>query len=270
MNRLILFSLAALVAGFQVAPAQTLLGRGAAPSSVELLPGWPDGKGGRLAGLRINIADGWKTYWRAPGESGVPPVFDWTRSENVASIEVDWPRPEIFESFGVQTIGYRSDVTLPLRVVARDPAQPVALRLALSYGVCADICVPEKAEVALDIRADERSEEPALLAATRSLAIPARDAGLTSAACTIAGAGDERRFSGAFRFSSGFAKAPVVVVEGQEDIWIAPTKVTQKGGDLNVDAEVELAAADTWIDRRALRVTFLTPYEVLDLRGCEG
>jgi DsbC/DsbD-like thiol-disulfide interchange protein len=200
----------------------------------------------------------------------VAPVFDWSGSENLKSIEVDWPSPEVFSSFGTLTIGYRSDVTLPVRIVAIDAAAPVGLKLSLSYGVCSNICMPEKVDVALDIAPDARIEEPALMAATLSLPIPAREAGLTSAACQIAGAGEERRFSGAFQFTQGFDEAPIVVVEGQSDIWIAPTSVAQDGGALTVGADVELASPDTWIDRGALRVTFLTPYEALDLRGCEG
>ena len=270
MIRITLSLLAFVVAGASSAPAQSLLSAGPAPSSVELLPGWPTGDGGRVAGLRIKMDKGWKTYWRAPGETGVPPVFDWTGSENVKFIEVDWPRPEVFTSFGAQTIGYRSDVTLPVRIVAEDAAAPVALRLNISYGVCSNICVPERADVRLDIPPETRNEEPALLAATLSLPTPAREAGLTAAACQIAGAGEERRFSGAFQFTQGFDAPPIVVVEGQSDIWVAPTSVTHDGGAVSVGADVELAAPDTWIDRSALRVTFLTPYEALDLRGCEG
>lgn len=105
-----------------------------------------------LAGLRMEIADGWKTYWRKPGDSGIAPRFDWSGSQNVASVDVLWPVPERFDEPDDITFGYEHEVVLPLLVHVVDPAKPVTLHLKLSYGVCSNICVPGEAELSLSLR----------------------------------------------------------------------------------------------------------------------
>ena len=83
--------------------------------------------GGRGAGVEIRLDPGWKTYWRDPGDAGVPPVFDWSRSDNLAKVTLSWPAPTRFDDEAGSSIGYKHDVVFPLAVVAKDPAKPVTL-----------------------------------------------------------------------------------------------------------------------------------------------
>jgi DsbC/DsbD-like thiol-disulfide interchange protein len=106
--------------------------------------------GGRLAGLEIEIADGWKTYWRMPGDAGVPPTFDWSGSANAASSpKVLYPAPMRMAEAGGEVIGYKRTVLFPIEVTPQDPAKPVDLKLALEFGICRDICVPATANFKL-------------------------------------------------------------------------------------------------------------------------
>ena len=82
------------------------------------------------AGVEIKLQPGWKTYWRYPGDSGVPPSFDFAASENVKSVTVLFPAPKRFEDGGGTSIGYGDDVIFPLRITARDAGKPVTLRSA--------------------------------------------------------------------------------------------------------------------------------------------
>lgn len=107
----------------------------------------------RLAAVEIAPDRGFKTYWRHPGESGLPPAFDWSRSTNLAAVEVLWPAPRRFEDGGGVTYGYKGGVVLPLRVTPREAGRPVRLALTLDYGVCKDICIPVRAELSLDVPA---------------------------------------------------------------------------------------------------------------------
>ena len=235
-----------------------------------LLPGWAEPDGARMAGLRIALAPGWKTYWRNPGEAGIPPRFDWTGSQNVAEVAVIWPRPHAFDSYGYQTIGYKGDVTLPLRVTPKDPARPVALRLALEYGVCADVCVPERAELALNVAPDEAGEAAPIRASWDARIRPAAEAGLSVERCTIAGAGAERRFEGVFRPARPFAAAPAVVLEAGDDIWFAPVKVRLEDGMVIAEAAVETYEDDQWIDRASVSVTLLGETQAFAAPACGG
>ena len=98
------------------------------------------------AGLQIELAPGAITYWRDPGEAGVPPTFDFSGSTNLASAEVDFPAPErIPEPDGSVAFGYRGAVVLPIRVTPADPARPVLLAAKVNYAVCEKICLPARA-----------------------------------------------------------------------------------------------------------------------------
>ena len=107
-----------------------------------------------LAGLEISMPTGWKTYWRAPGDSGVPPEFDWTGSENLDSATVLYPAPHRLIDKGGANIGYKDHVIFPARIVAKDPTKPVTLKLKAAYGVCEKLCVPAEVELEQTIPAD--------------------------------------------------------------------------------------------------------------------
>jgi suppressor for copper-sensitivity B len=102
-------------------------------------------------GLEIKLDDGWKTYWRAPGEGGMPPRFDWNGSGNLAHIDVAWPAPKRFAIGGLESVGYADHVILPLEAVIAQAGEPLALRLSLQYAVCREICMLVDARLRLDL-----------------------------------------------------------------------------------------------------------------------
>jgi DsbC/DsbD-like thiol-disulfide interchange protein len=118
------------------------------------------------AGVEIRLDPGWKTYWRYPGDSGVPPTLDFAGSQNVKSVTTLWPAPERFaDGGGGYSIGYHGDVVLPLRIVPDDAGKPSSLRLKLGYAVCGKLCVPAQADLDLTLSGKAGAEEPTLLAA---------------------------------------------------------------------------------------------------------
>lgn len=118
------------------------------------------------AGIEIKLQPGWKTYWRYPGDSGVPPTFDFAASENVRSVTVSYPAPVRFaDGGGGQSIGYTGGVILPLRIVPQDAAKPVRLRLQLDYAACEKLCVPAKAKAELVLSGGAGAHDLALAAA---------------------------------------------------------------------------------------------------------
>jgi DsbC/DsbD-like thiol-disulfide interchange protein len=108
-------------------------------------------------GVELVIPPGWKTYWRMPGDAGVPPSFDWAGSVNVAKIEVLYPAPHRMVDQGGTAIGYKDRVIFPLQITPVDAGQPVALALALEYGVCKDICIPAEAKLSLTVNTGNAS-----------------------------------------------------------------------------------------------------------------
>ena len=105
------------------------------------------------AGLDLKLARGWKTYWRSPGEVGLAPQLDWSRSGNVADVELLYPAPTRFTAFGIENYGYRDRVVYPLRVELERPGEAARLNLDATILVCAEICVPETFTLGLDVPA---------------------------------------------------------------------------------------------------------------------
>jgi len=120
---------------------------------VRLLAGADAGQRGKsfLAGLEIRMDPGWKTYWRNPGEAGVPPSFDWSGSKNTASIKVQYPAPVRLTDPAAEMIGYKTSVLFPIEVTPQTPSEAVDLRLALEFAVCREICIPAQAAIDLTV-----------------------------------------------------------------------------------------------------------------------
>ncbi len=105
---------------------------------------------GKLAGFEIRLAPGAITYWRDPGDAGVPPTFDFAGSDNVAKVEPVFPAPKrIKESDGSEAFGYDHDVVFPLLIEPGDPGKPVTLKLHANFAVCEKICLPAEARLTL-------------------------------------------------------------------------------------------------------------------------
>jgi len=117
------------------------------------------------AGVEIKLKSGWHTYWRYPGDAGVPPRFDFTESQNVKTVDVLWPAPQPIPEHDLVTIGYTGDVILPLAVVPENSAKPIKLGLKLDYAVCETLCVPAEGKAELMLTGGSSSQDAALTAA---------------------------------------------------------------------------------------------------------
>src|ERR1700742_1867167 len=118
------------------------------------------------AGVEIKLKPGWKTYWRYPGDSAVPPVLEFAGSRNVKSVAVQYPAPPQFpDGAGGHSIGYTGDVIWPVRVVPRDAGKPVTLSLKLAYAACEKLCVPAEATLSLAMTGTETGNESNLTSA---------------------------------------------------------------------------------------------------------
>ncbi len=134
------------------------------------------------AGIEIRLKPGWHTYWRYPGDSGVPPRFSFSGSDNVATVKVLYPAPHAFTDEAGTTIGYKDDVIFPLRVFPRDKEKPVTLHLKIDYAVCEKLCVPVEARAELTLPGEAGATDAALSAAEALVPKPvtAAEAGLTA------------------------------------------------------------------------------------------
>lgn len=209
--------LLALIAGATLATADAAIAAGASPwdddlqSAARLIAApahnTPDGRVFR-AGVEIKLRDGWHTYWRYPGDSGVPPVLDFSKSQNVKTVTVLYPAPTRFpDGAGGSSIGYTGDVVWPLHVVAENPGKPVTLDLKLDYAVCQKLCVPAKAAVVLSLSDVDAALDVALGAAESKVPKPAK-----------VGAGGKFTIRAVHRENAGGKPRIVVAVAADEPV----------------------------------------------------
>lgn len=125
-------------------------------SKVRLVSGTIEEQGGpaRYAGVQLRMDDGWKTYWRNPGDSGIPPTFDWSGSRNLKSVDVFYPVPHRFSDANGTAIGYDDEVVFPIRVTPEQADKPIQLSLTFDYGLCKDLCIPNSVDLKAVIPAD--------------------------------------------------------------------------------------------------------------------
>jgi DsbC/DsbD-like thiol-disulfide interchange protein len=127
-----------------------------------------------LGGIAIQLQPGWKTYWRTPGDSGVPPRIDFSKSENIEAVTILWPAPLKFDDGGGgHSLGYHDQIVLPLRIVAKNADKPVTLRAEINYAVCEKLCIPVEANAELAFTSVASTEDSALFAALDTVPKPA-------------------------------------------------------------------------------------------------
>jgi DsbC/DsbD-like thiol-disulfide interchange protein len=142
-------------------------------SAVRLLAGSRSGAV-LLGGIAFQLQPGWHTYWRTPGDSGVPPRIDFAKSENIEAVTILWPAPVKFaDGAGGTSLGYLKQVVLPLRIVAKNADKPVTLRADINYAVCEKICIPVEASAELAFTSVASTEDSALSAALDTVPKPA-------------------------------------------------------------------------------------------------
>lgn len=117
------------------------------------------------AGVEIKLQPGWKTYWRYPGDSGVPPRFDFSGSDNVLRAKVLYPAPHLFTDETGNSIGYKTAVIFPVQVTPKQPGKPVTLKLKLDYAVCEKLCIPVEGKAELNFGTGDSANDAALAAA---------------------------------------------------------------------------------------------------------
>ncbi|WP_333868209.1 protein-disulfide reductase DsbD domain-containing protein [Cypionkella sp.] len=233
--------------------------------SAQILPGWQQSNGHHMAAISLTLAPQWKTYWRSPGDAGIPPIFDWAGSQNVKSVRVLWPSPEVFHTNGMQTIGYHDAVVLPIEVVPVDAAKPVALQARVDLGVCKDICMP--AVVDLTARLGEsRSADPQIEAALRDLPKLAQAAGLS---CQVQPIKDGLRVTAQMVLAVQGAGETVIFEAGDPAIWVSEAQSQRRGDRLTAVADfVASGGAAFALDRSAITLTVLHQGGSVEMQGC--
>jgi DsbC/DsbD-like thiol-disulfide interchange protein len=237
---------------------------------VEVLPGWRTADGTHMAGLRFTLSPGWKTYWRAPGDAGIPPLFDWAGSENIGGAEFHWPVPEVFHLNGMMSLGYSGQVVIPVELSPAEPGEELHLSGTVDLGVCEDICVPMTLSFSADLPA-EGERDASITAALVDRPLTVEEAGVTAAHCDMVPSDGGMVLTASVRMPPDGGDEVVVIEPGVPGVWVSEARTWWQ--DEWLMAEVSMVSADTApmaIDRSALRITVLGASGAVDIHGCEA
>lgn len=209
------------------------------------------------AAIEIVLDPGWKTYWRTPGDAGIPPRFDFSASENAAGAEVAFPAPERSDDgFSVSNV-YHNRVVLPVSFATTDPSKPVRLDLAANLGICADVCVPIDLSASLDVApgAPDDGAMAAITAARAALPGPGRAGAFEVTGLERAGGSDKApEFDVTVRAPD--PAATTLFVEMPPDWYPAPPEAkVASGGPVRYRIAVDRKTATTPLDGAVVRLT---------------
>jgi DsbC/DsbD-like thiol-disulfide interchange protein len=236
--------------------------------SATILPGWQMKNGHHMAAISLTLAPQWKTYWRAPGDAGIPPLFDWSGSQNVKAVRIHWPSPQVFHTNGMQTVGYHDRLVLPVEVTPLDPGQPILLRAQVDLGVCKDICMPAAVQLHAELTAPGKPDE-AIRAALKARPNSGAEAGLAKIVCVLDPIADGLRLTATLTLPTRGPQEVVVFEAGNTSVWVSEAATSRQGGVLTSVAEmVESSGAPFALDRSAVKVTVLGVGRAVEITGC--
>ena len=237
--------------------------------SVDIIRGWRQSDDIHIAAINIKLEDGWKTYWRVPGIGGIAPILNWEKSKNIKNISQIWPTPNIYNEYGLQTIGYKDELLLPLQIQPIDKKQPIHLSITIDFGICSDVCVPIQTSV--EERLPERTSfgKKNILDTLEKTILSGNKSPFKIVKCNIVPIKDGFEVNALFEGLTSFDKDTLGVVEYpvKQNGWINQKASLVSGNQLNVHATVYNKSIH-FIDRSDLTLTIFTKNKAFEFNGC--
>ncbi|MCQ0969012.1 hypothetical protein MLD63_01000 (plasmid) [Paracoccus sp. TK19116] len=228
--------------------------------SATLLPGWVTQDGNRMVALDLQLEPGWKTYWRKPGDSGIPPEFDWSASTNVGAVTPHWPAPEVIVSGDDRTLGFHDRLVLPIEIQPEAKREPVAVSLTVSFGLCETICVP--ANLSLEASSPLPERDPLIDAALAAEPVISSE----RPTCGIAAIDDGMRVHARVP-SRGGPQAVAIELADAPDVWVSGADIDDSGTAV---ADLVGPSREPFeVDESALVFTAIDDGRATEYRGCD-
>ncbi len=234
--------------------------------------GTGDGSAPLTFGLEFQLKDGWKIYWRSPGDAGFPPKPDWSTSSNVADVTMRWPAPVRFSILGFETLGYKKEVVFPLDVTPARTGEAITLSGSIDYLICSDICIPDTVQVSLNVPPGEPvASKQAHLINKYAVRVPGdgKAHGLRIASLALDTTQPKPTIQVVVSSAEGLAFAsPDIFMEGPADLGFSPPSVRIEPDGLRAILDVELINSEN-VDADLSAATF-TATLVDGKRSIEG
>lgn len=238
-------------------------------SDISFLNGWRDTDGYHYGAIKIELEDGWKTYWRSPQGAGIPPILVMHQAHNITDVQIMYPRPNLYWEFGEQVLGYTDGVTFPIRFKLDDVDDVAALQSELMFGVCKDVCVPMEFNFAAQLSADDSQGTQEIRSALADGPKRAETVGAGMTSCQIIPDDQSYTLSADLKWSSSESPVFAVVEYPNDAFWVTPVETHMSNGALGLKATVKYYGTGSgFLQRDAIRVSILTDSYLVEFRGC--
>lgn len=239
--------------------------------SGSVVSGWTQQSGQIIAAIKLDLEPGWKTYWRAPGDAGIPPQISWRGSRNLAKAEAQWPTPVVFDQNGMTSIGYQQDVLIPLVLQPKNGNRDITLKAKMNIGVCKEICIPATLNLNAKIERSSRAIVPEIAAALVDRPYSAQEAKLSSAKCNISATEHGLQVEAELTLPHTGGREFGVVETDNPEIWVSEAEALRTGAVLRLTSEfIHIEEKPFLLQREGLRFTILGSKYAVDVQGCEA
>ncbi|MGE7371100.1 protein-disulfide reductase DsbD domain-containing protein [Neorhizobium sp. NPDC001467] len=216
----------------------------------------PDAAGRVRGGLEIEPKPGWITYWREPGEAGIPPRLSLADGAAATIGDIEFPVPRRVGDGKLLDIGYDKPVTLPFELTVADPQTPQPVTVSGFIGLCREICIPFQADFALQLKPQPITPPEEFMILQRAGAFlpdpPSMDFAVTHYALTDA----QKTLQLALRLPQGTRAPPQVLVTGPEGYVLFDEAGGRREGDSYM-VDMPIARLPVRYEMRGKRWTIL-------------
>lgn len=235
---------------------------------IDILPGWRTDSGTHMAALQVTLAPGWKTYWRVPGDGGIPPRFAWDGSENLNGVSFHWPTPQVYHINTMRAIGYEGVVVIPIEVTLSDSGAPARMAGRVQIGVCEDICVPMLLDFDAVLPVSD-ARDGAIVASLVDRPRTAAEAGVNSATCSILPIDKGLQMTVAIAMPQLGPVEEVVIETGDQEVWVSEPETARRGDILSAQSDmIHVNGGSFTLNRSDVRITVFSGGQSVDIHGC--
>ena len=241
----------------------------AGAKDVQFLHGWRASNGDHVSAIQITLEEGWKTYWRAPQGSGIPPMLSVERTEGLNGVELIFPKPKLYMEFGQEVLGYMDSVTFPVRFSVQDGSQTVPIESEFRFAVCKDVCIPLRFTISTQLDALQTSHISEIKAALAKQPASPRRYGIRQIACGLTPAQTGTGYSAKLKWPADLKVQKVVLEYPSDAVWIDPLEASFRNGALHVAGSLKTYGEQVvFFQRKDFRLSVLTQNALFEFKGC--
>ncbi|MFT4715479.1 MAG: DsbC/DsbD-like thiol-disulfide interchange protein [Paracoccaceae bacterium] len=239
-------------------------------AKVDLITGWPLESGGYMGALRVTLEPGWKTYWRVANETGIPPRIDWHGSENLADVNMFWPRPDILTTDGVLVVGYKNELILPIEFRPSTAGEDIHVSGSIQLGVCSDICVPVHVPLDQIISFETGPDSFLIELALADGAEAGAELGYKAHSCRLNEIENGFQLEMQISLPTDADNSEFIMLEITDPtVWIPPAEFTHQGDEIFAETSLLSYENEAFeIDPNDLRITLISKKRTIELQGC--